>query len=313
MNHKYKMINIIVPVYNEEKNVAQLHQEIIKALSSLTFSFEIIFINDGSTDNTLTELKKLSPVKIINFRKNFGQTAALDAGIKNALGEIVITIDGDLQNDPADIPKLINKLNEGYDCVSGWRWQRKDAFHKKFISQGANFLRKLLINDHIHDSGCTLKVYRKECFDNLDLYGEMHRFIPAMLIWRGFKITEIKTNHRPRLNGKTKYNTSRIIKGLVDMIAVWFWRKFSTRPLHIFGGIGLTMLIIGSTIITVLFFLRLFSIVSLTNTIWPLASFFMVLTGIQLLVSGLLADMIIKNYYKTHHYHPYNIKEIIKK
>ena len=306
------MISIIVPVYNEEKNISQLHSEILTVVKSIGKPYEIIFINDGSTDKTLKLLRSLSPIKIINFRKNFGQTAALDAGIKEARGEIIITMDGDLQNDPSDIPNLIHKLNEGYDVISGWRWQRKDLFSKKIISKGANFLRKFFINDNIHDSGCTLKAYRRECFDNIDLYGEMHRFIPAILIWRGFKVTEIKTNHRPRINGITKYTYTRIIKGMVDMIAVWFWRKFSTRPLHIFGGIGLVMSVIGFFIIALLFFLRLFGIASLASSIWPLASFFMALTGIQLLVSGLLADMIIKNYYRTHECQPYNIKEIIE-
>ena len=228
-------ISAVVPVYNEEKNVARLHQELKEALAEIGGFFEIIFVNDGSTDNTLEELKKLKPVKIINFRKNFGQTAAMDAGIKEARGEIVITMDGDGQNDPRDIPLLLEKINEGYDVVSGWRWQRKDKPMKRFLSRGANFLRKFLVSDNIHDSGCSLKAYRKECFDKVDLYGEMHRFIPAILRWRGFKIGEVKVSHRPRSAGETKYDWKRIPKGFLDMTSVWFWRKYSDRPLHLFG------------------------------------------------------------------------------
>ena len=194
-------ISVVVPVYNEEGNVALLHKRVSVVLDKLGYLWEIIFINDGSTDGTLVELKKLSPVKIINFRKNFGQTAALDAGIKAATGEVIVTMDGDNQNDPADIPNLLKKLDEGYDVVSGWRWQRKDSRSKKLISRGARFLRRFFINDGIHDSGCTLKAYRKECFDHFDLYGEIHRFIPGMLKWQGFKVTEIKVNHLPRTSG----------------------------------------------------------------------------------------------------------------
>lgn len=267
-------LSIIIPVYNEEKNVAQLHQEIINTLSKTNKEFEIIVVNDGSNDNTLIELTKLKPIKIINFRKNFGQTAALDAGIKTAKGEIIITLDGDLQNNPADIPLLIQKIEEGYDVVSGWRWQRKDSLCKRIISRGANFLRHLFIHDYVHDSGCTLKAYRRECFENFDLYGEMHRFIPALLTWRGFKVAEIKVNHRPRIAGTTKYTLTRIIKGFVDMIAVWFWQKFSARPLHIFGGIGFVTFNIGSGLILILFTLRLFSLISLQTNIWPLVGFF---------------------------------------
>ena len=266
-------LSIVIPVYNEEENVAQLHQEILSVIRKLNKTFEIIFVNDGSEDKTLEELRGLKPIKIIDFRKNFKQTAALDAGIKEARGNIIITMDGDLQNDPADIPLLLTKLNEGYDVASGWRWQRKDSFVKKIISRSANLLRRFFINDHINDSGCTLKAYRQECFENFDLYGEMHRFIPALLIWRGFKVVEVKVNHRPRVAGKTKYTLSRIFKGLIDMMAVWFWRKFSTRPLHIFGGAGLIIFTTGFLLIAILFTLRLFGIISLQTTIRPLVGF----------------------------------------
>lgn len=305
-------LSVIIPAYNEAENVAGLHQSLQEALRNINISSELIFINDGSTDNTLAELKKLKPVKIINFRRNCGQTAALDAGIKEASGEIIITMDADGQNDPEDIPLLLDKLNEGYDVVSGWRWQRKDKLMKKFCSRGANFLRKFLVNDGIHDSGCTLKAYRRECFDRVDLYGEMHRFIPAILRWRGFKIGEVKVNHLPRKKGRTKYNWKRIPNGFLDMLSVWFWRKYSDRPLHLFGSVGLFFGIIGSLILIVLLTLRAFSVVSLTGRIWPLIAVFFILMGIQFFVSGILADITVKNHYKVTKQEPYQIKEIIE-
>lgn len=293
-NTKY---SIVIPAYNEEDAVQPLHADIKKVMESLNKPYEIIFIDDGSSDKTVENLEQLTPVKIIKFRKNFGQTAALDAGIKNSKGEIIIMLDADGQNPPSEIPKLLEKMKEGYDVVSGWRFNRKDTHAKKFISRGANFLRKLLVNDQIHDSGCTLKAYKKECFDGIDLQGEMHRFIPAILRWRGFNITEVKVEHRERATGITKYNWRRIIKGLIDMMSVWFWRKYSSRPLHLFGGLGIIIGGIGFVLGLYLAIARLFSLISLSNSIWPLVSVFMVLAGIQLFISGFLADIAVKTYY----------------
>lgn len=304
--------SIIIPVYNEEKNVTELYLRLKKVFNNIGDSFEIIFIDDGSQDKTQESLSTLSPIKIIKFRKNFGQTAALDAGIKEAQGEYIITIDGDLQNPPEEIPKLITEQKKGYDVVCGWRYNRRDALLKKIISRGANILRKIFINDNIHDSGCTLKIYKKECFNNLDLFGEMHRFIPGLLQWQGFSISEVKINHAPRLHGKTNYNSDRILKGLVDMIGLWFWRKYSSRPLHLFGGGGMIIFFLGFTLITVLGFLRLLNLISLSDKIWPLAAIFLMLAGIQLLVFGLLGEILIKNYYSRGRM-PYSIEEIEKK
>jgi glycosyltransferase involved in cell wall biosynthesis len=304
-------LSVVIPVYNEAENVAELYKSLQETLKNLDVSFEVIFVDDGSIDNTPIELKKLKPIKIIIFRKNFGQTAALDAGIKQAKGEIIVTMDGDGQNDPKDIPLLLDKINEGYDVVSGWRWQRKDLLMKKIASRGANFLRKFFTNDGIHDSGCTLKAYRRECFDKVDLYGEMHRFIPAILKWRGFKIGEVKVSHFPRKNGETKYNWKRIPKGFLDMFSVWFWRKYANRPLHLFGGVGLILTITGSVVLATLLVLRLFDLISLYGRIWPLISVFLILTGIQFFVFGILADISIKNNYKVTKQEPYQIKEII--
>ena len=203
-------LSVVCPLYNEAGNVETLHQEILKGLEKTgPRSFEIIFINDGSDDETEEKCKQLTPLTLINFRRNFGQTAALDCGFKKARGDVILTLDGDMQNDPADFPKLLHKLDEGFDVVSGWRKKRIDPFSKRFVSRVAEYLRKFFIDDGIHDSGCTFKAYRRECFVDVDLYGEMHRFIPAVLKIQGFRVGEIEVNHRPRKWGKTKYNWSR--------------------------------------------------------------------------------------------------------
>ena len=239
-------LSIVVPVLDEEGSVLDLYNKIISCARKMEKEFEIIFVNDGSSDRTLEIIKKLKPLKIINFRKNFGQTAAMDAGIKRAQGKYIVTMDGDGQNDPADIPKLIEKLkSDNLDVVSGWRKNRKDSFFKKFFSRRAANLRKILINDGIHDSGCSLKAYKRECFESVDLYGEMHRFIPAILKIKGFKIGEVAVNHNPRITGKTKYNWKRGVKGVLDMFAVWFWKKYSNRPLHFFGGLGILLMLVS--------------------------------------------------------------------
>jgi len=305
-------LSIVVPLYNEEGNVEQLHKKIVEAGKALGKTFEIIFIDDGSTDRTNEICRKLSPLKLISFRKNFGQTAAFDAGIKNSRGEIIITMDGDLQNDPADIGKLLEKLEEGYDVVSGWRKERKDPLMKKVFSRTANILRKILIDDGIHDSGCSLKAYRRECFDDIDLFGEMHRFIPALLKIQGFKITEIPVSHHPRIHGATKYNWKRGVKGFVDMISVWFWKKYANRPLHLFGAGGLGLFFLGIITTIILIVARLFYTIPMSNRIWPLVAIFLILMGIQIFIFGLLADISVKNYYKAQGKMNYKIKEIVE-
>jgi glycosyltransferase involved in cell wall biosynthesis len=303
-------LSVVIPLFNEAGSVRELHHRIVEACQALGQPFEIVFIDDGSRDNTNEICRNLSPLKLITFRKNFGQTAAFDAGIKNSSGEIIITMDGDLQNDPTDIKLLLEKLDEGYDVVSGWRKKRKDSFSKKFFSRGADVLRKILIDDGIHDSGCSLKAYRRECFDDVDLFGEMHRFIPALLKIQGFKVTEVPVSHHPRKYGMTKYNWKRGVKGFVDMISVWFWKKYANRPLHLFGAGGLGIFSAGMVLGIALVAARLFYNVPLTNKIWPLVAVFLVLMGVQLFVFGLLADIAVKNYYKAQRKMNYNIKEI---
>ena len=307
-----KDLSIIVPLYNEEDNVIEMHRKIREACSELGKNFEIIFINDGSKDKTAENCQKLTPLRLINFRKNFGQTAAFDAGIKASCGDIIVMMDGDLQNDPADIKLLLEEMAKGYDVVAGWRWRRKDSLSKKIFSRTANLLRKILIQDKIHDSGCSLKAYKRECFAGVDLFGEMHRFIPAILEMQGYKVGEVKVSHHPRVHGVTKYNWRRGMKGFVDMISIWFWRKYANRPLHLFGGSGIILSLAGFLILVWMVVEKLFFGVSLSEKIWPLVGIFLILVGIQLFIFGLLADIIIKNYYKSQGHMNYSIKEIIE-
>ncbi|MFZ2187724.1 MAG: glycosyltransferase family 2 protein [Candidatus Moraniibacteriota bacterium] len=303
-------LSVVVPLYNEEGNVKELYRKIYEAVQKIGRPFEIIFIDDGSKDGTLAAAQGLLPLKLIVFRKNFGQTAAFDAGIKAARGEIIITLDGDLQNDPADIPLLLAKIDEGYDVVSGWRVKRQDPWSKKIPSRIANLLRKILIHDNIHDSGCSLKAYRRECFKDVDLFGEMHRFIPAILELDGFRVGEVAVSHHPRIHGVTKYNWKRGIKGFVDMLSIWFWRKYSYRPLHLFGGGGVFLFTVGTGILLWMLALKLVFHASLAERLWPLIGVFFVLIGVQLFVSGLLADMVVRNYYQTRNRMNYAIREV---
>lgn len=304
-------ISVVVPIYNEEGNVKELHKEIHEVCEKLNDQYEIIFIDDGSTDKTVEICKDLRPLKIIQFRRNFGQTAAMDVGIKAAQFNYIVTMDGDLQNDPADISHMIQYLEENnFDVVSGWRKNRKDTFMKRFTSRGANFLRHLIVHDGIHDSGCSLKVYKRECFEGISLYGEQHRFIPALLKIKGFKVGECVVNHRPRTSGKTKYNWKRTIKGFVDMISVWFWNRFASRPLHLLGGAGLGFIGLG-------FICGIWSVVlflsgrKMSNNIFPpLLTIFFVIIGVLLFVFGLMSEIMMKMYYGSNIDTPYSIKEV---
>ena len=308
-----KRISIVVPVYNEEGNVEKLHEEIKTVCEKENYEYEIIFVDDGSSDRTVELAKKLKPLKLICMRRNFGQTAAMDAGIKAAKYDYIVTMDGDRQNDPADIPHMIEYLEENnLDVVSGWRKHRKDTIMKKFTSRGANFLRGIIVKDHIHDSGCSLKVYRRECFEGMNLYGEMHRFIPALLKIKGFSVGEVVVNHRPRTEGVTKYNWKRTFKGFVDMISVWFWNKYSTRPLHMMGSIGLVSLFLGGVcgIWSVVLFCLGYKMS--TNIMPPLLTVFFIIIGLLFFIFGLMSDILVKTYYGVKIDCPYNVKEVIE-
>jgi len=305
-------LSVVVPIYNEEGNVEELHRQIVDACKKLEKSYEVIFVDDGSSDQTVAKCKKLQPLTLVELRKNFGQTAAFDAGFKQSRGKIIITMDGDLQNDPADIKLLLEKKKEGYDVVSGWRKKRKDSFSKKFFSRTANLLRKVLLEDKIHDSGCSLKAYDGKALRNVDLFGEMHRFIPALLELDGYSVGEVVVSHHPRIHGETKYNWKRSVKGFVDMIFIWFWRKYASRPLHFFGGGGIVLMLIGSGIIGWMLVEKLFLGATLAERIWPLIGVFLIMLGVQFFIFGFLADIAIKNYYKNNHRMNYNIKKVVE-
>ena len=308
-----KGISVVVPVYNEEGNVKELHREILEVCRKENYQFEIIFVDDGSKDKTLEICKELKPLKYIRMRKNFGQTAAMDAGIKAAQFDYIVTMDGDRQNDPADIPKLVNYLEENnLDIVSGWRKNRKDTIMKKFTSRGANFLRGIIVKDNIHDSGCSLKIYKKECFDHINLYGEMHRFIPALLKIKGFEVGEVVVNHRPRTAGVTKYNWKRTIKGFVDMISLWFWSKYSVRPLHILGAGGMVSIFLG--VVCAIWSIVLFALGRnmSDNLMPPLLTVFFIIVGLLMFIFGLMSDMMSKTYYGSGIDKSYSIKETIE-
>jgi glycosyltransferase involved in cell wall biosynthesis len=306
-----KGISLVAPLYNEEGNVTELHRQIDSTLEGMKLPYEIIFVDDGSTDQTVPVAKSLYPLKLICLRRNFGQTAAMDAGIHAAQYDYIVTIDGDLQNDPVDIPKMIAYLEENdLDVVSGWRRDRKDSFFKRVTSRGANLLRWLIVRDGIHDSGCSLKVYKRECFEGVRLFGEMHRFIPALLKIKGFRIGEMAVNHRPRTAGVTKYNWKRTVKGFVDMISLWFWSKFASRPLHLFGTVGLLLLFGGSVtgIVSVVKFLIRGEI---SNTGWPILTALLLIAGIQFFVFGLIADIVSKTYREMTDDKSYSIRETV--
>ncbi len=312
MSSQKPWLSVVIPVLNEAECIAQLHQEVVDVCEREGYNYEIIIVDDGSTDGTAAIVKRLEPVIYIQLRRNFGQTAAMDCGIKKARGELIVTMDGDRQNDPADIPRLIRYLQEkDLDVVSGWRRKRKDPFLKKLSSRAANFVRNMMIKDGLHDSGCSLKVYRAECFNGISLYGEIHRFIPAVLKIKGFRIGECVVNHRPRTTGKTKYGWKRGVKGLIDMVSVWFWHKFAVRPLHLLGGMGAAFFAAGTfvAVVGIVFYILQ---IELLRFFLPIFSVFLLISGIQFFLFGLMADMLSKNYFETSPDQPYSVREIVE-
>jgi glycosyltransferase involved in cell wall biosynthesis len=313
---KNMQISIVVPFYNEEDNIEELYGQLIRVLKGLGVSYELIFIDDGSTDRTHDILMSLfesdETVKVIILRKNFGQTAALQAGFDNAKGEVIITMDGDLQHDPEDIPKLLAPLEQGFDIVSGWRKERKDNFLlRRFPSWVANRIMRLLSGVKIHDFGTTFKVYKHDVLKGIRLYGELHRFIPALISRTGVKITEIPIKNVVRQKGKSNYGLSRVRRVLFDLMTVKFIISFIDRPLQFFGLIGLVLGGIGFTIaliLTVGFYIFGWSIRdNLGNLI--LGVFLMIL-GLQFIMTGLLAEVISRIYFTTHEMRIYSVVEM---
>ena len=310
-------ISIVIPVLDEEENIPVLYSELKKVMDALNKNYEIIFIDDGSKDKTFKILKGLQEkdkkVKIIKFRKNFGQTSAIQAGFDNANGKLIITMDADLQNDPGDIPELLDKINEGYDVVSGWRHNRKDPFFtKKIPSKISNWLAVKLTGVDIHDFGCTLKAYRKDSLEGIKLYGEMHRYIPALVAWSGFSVAEIKVKHHPRKYGKAKYGFQRLLKGFLDLINLKFWMQYSTRPLHLFGFLGICLFFAGFIVGIYLTIMKLFFGMGLSNRPILLLAVLLVVLGVQFIIFGFLGEIMVRVYYDKKDRKIYKIKEIIQ-
>lgn len=296
--------SILVPVFNEEGNVGRLYNATSPVLDGLSGSSEIIFIDDGSRDKSFEELSQIaqkdSRVRIIRLGRNFGQTAAMSAGFEHATGDVVIPMDADLQNDPADIPRLLQKINDGFDVVSGWRKNRKDKpLTRKFPSTIANWLIGVITGIRLHDYGCTLKAYRRSVISGIRLYGEMHRFIPAYAAWNGARVTEIEVTHHPRTIGKSKYTLSRTIKVFLDLIVVKFLTTYLARPIHFFGFIGLISIFMGSLSGVLALILKIFYSVSFIETPLPLLTVFLLLLGVQFILLGLIAEMLTRTYYES--------------
>jgi dolichol-phosphate mannosyltransferase len=309
-------VSVVIPIYNERENIEELLQRVLKALRSTGRRFEVLAVDDGSSDGTtelLTRIARREPeVKAIVFRRNFGQSAAMTAGFQQARGDIVVSMDGDLQNDPDDIPRLIAKLEEGYDMVSGWRKERQDAFlSMRLPSRIANWIIGRATGVRLHDYGCSLKAYRSDITRDLILYGELHRFIPVLASLKGARFAEIVVKHHPRTRGKSKYGIGRTFRVILDLLLMLFFQKFATRPLQLFGLAGGGMFLTGFLIELYLTFLKLFMGQQIGNRPLLFLGMLLIITGIMLLGIGLLAELVIRTYYESSGKHIYAIREIV--
>lgn len=310
-------VSVVIPIYNEEGNIRELYTKLDDVLSIITENYEVIFVDDGSTDNSFNILKEINTenknVVVVKFRRNFGQTAALSAGFDHFKGDVIITMDGDLQNDPEDIALLLTKINEGYDIVSGWRVDRKDPFFtKKLPSKFSNCLASKLTGVKLHDFGCTFKAYRREVVENINLYGEMHRYIPALASQMGVSIAEVKVRHHPRQHGKSKYGMARLMRGMLDLITVKFLLSYSMRPLQLFGIPGVISIFIGFVIGAYLTVGKLFFGMSLADRPLLLLVVLLMFLGVQFVTMGLLGEIITRTYYEIQGKPIYAVKEIIE-
>lgn len=310
-----KRLSVVIPIFNEEQNITPLYRELKTVLGGMETDYEVICVDDGSGDGSGEILQRLAQgdkrLRVIQFRKNFGQTAAIAAGVEHAQGEIIVTLDGDGQNDPRDIPRLLERLEQGYDVASGWRRNRKDSLlNKRFPSALANRLISWLTRVKLHDYGCTLKAYRKDILKDVRLYGEMHRFIPAYASWVGARITEMEVAHHPRRHGRSKYGLSRTTSIILDLITILFLQRYSTKPIRLFGGAG--MILLGLGIMTGLFVLY-------RRIIWGgvwispmiLISFLFITMGVMFILLGLIAEIIIRTYHESQGKPIYVVKTMI--
>jgi len=308
-------ISVILPVYNEEENIKEMHAEIDAVMQEMGKTYEIIFINDGSNDltlNRLVEIQEEDPhTVVVEFRRNFGQTAAMSAGFDMARGEVVFSMDSDRQNDPRDIPMMLAKLEEGYDMVAGWRYERQDGLFLRLIpSKIANKLIGYTTDVKLHDYGCSLKAFRWDMAKQLSMYGEMHRFIPAIASWVGARIAEVKVNHRARVAGESKYGISRTFRVILDLITVKFMMNYSSRPLQFFGAIGLVSTSLGVLIGLFLTIQKLFFGIGIGDRPMLLLSVLLVFIGLQFITSGLLAEMMTRTYHESQDKPTYTIRKV---
>ena len=309
-------LSIVVPIYNEEENILALHEGIRVVLADASMAYEIVYVDDGSFDKSFPILKVIAledpRVKVIRFRRNFGQTAAMAAGFNISKGEIVVPMDGDLQNDPADIPRLLGKIREGYDVVSGWRRQRKDTFLSRRVpSILANFLISRLTGVHLHDYGCTLKAYRREVLEGINLYGEMHRFVPALASQVGAKVAEIEVAHYPRRFGRSKYGISRTMRVILDLLTVKFLLSYSTKPIQLFGRLGIYTLAAAFLSGGATLYMKLFEHTSMNRNPLLILTSFLLFMGIQFIVLGLLGELNARTYYEAQGKPIYVVRETV--
>ena len=307
-------ISVFLPVYNEEPNLPPLHAKLDEALSKLGRSAEIVFVDDGSTDDSLKVLREIAAkderVRVVVLKRNYGQTAAMSAGIDAARGDVLIPMDADLQNDPADIVRLLQKLDEGYDVVSGWRKNRQDKLiTRKIPSMLANRLISWIGGVPLHDYGCSLKAYRRESLQDVKLYGEMHRFIPIYASWAGARVAEIPVEHHARTMGKSKYGLSRTIKVVFDLMTIKFMASYQTKPIYVFGSFGMLAFLISILAGLYALFLKLFHKADFVQTPLPILAIVMFAVGIQFLLMGLLAEMLVRTYHESQSKAIYAVRE----
>ncbi|HUK34729.1 MAG TPA: glycosyltransferase family 2 protein [Vicinamibacterales bacterium] len=307
-------LSILIPIFNEQENIPILLEQLFTVLRSLPYTFEVLAVDDGSQDASFSELQAAAgnypELKVVRFRRNYGQTAAMMAGIDFSRGRILISLDADLQNDPADIPALLARLDEGYDVVSGWRKVRQDArFRRTFVSRVANRIISWISGVRLNDYGCTLKAYRREVIKDIKLYGEMHRFIPIYAYWSGARVTEIPVQHHARRRGQSKYGLERVVKVVLDMIVVKFLDRHFVKPIYVFGGVGLASIAIALLILSVTVWLRLAKGISMILTPLPLLSALFFLIGTVSVLMGLLAEMIVRTYFESQSRPVYAVRE----
>ena len=309
-------ISVISPIFNEADSIAPLVESLLQTMRQCGRSFEIILVDDGSTDSSPKHLaaaaRAAAEVKVIEFRCNVGQTAALMAGIDHAAGDIIVTIDADLQNDPQDIPLLLTRLTDEVDVVSGWRKNRQDAkIRRNFVSRIANRVISVISGVHLHDYGCTLKAYRKDVLEGMRLYGEMHRFVPIYASWMGAKVVEIPVRHYPRRFGKSKYGLKRTIKVVLDLLVVKFFSRYLVKPIYVFGGFGAWSMLAGIAALLYALYLKFFEGTSLIQTPMPMLAVMLILIGFTSVLMGLLAEILVRTYFELQGKRAYHVRKLV--